>query len=31
MSNNKVFKKWRGSRELYNSLKNDGLLDYWTH
>lgn len=31
MSNNKIFKKWRGSRELYNSLKNDGLLDYWTH
>lgn len=27
---NKRVKKWRGTRESYNRLKNANLLDYWT-
>lgn len=26
----KIVKKWRGTRESYNVLKNTGILDYWT-
>ena len=31
MANDKrIVKKWRGSRELYNTIAKAGLLDYWT-
>ena len=26
----KIVKKWRGTRESYNIIANSGLLDYWT-
>ena len=29
-NNNKIVKKWRGSRALYNSIAKAGMLDYWT-
>lgn len=29
-NNKKIVKKWRGSRESYNSLSKAGILDYWT-
>lgn len=28
--NNKIVKKWRGTRDSYNIIKKAGLLDYWT-
>lgn len=28
--NNKIVKKWRGTRALYNILAKAGKLDYWT-
>lgn len=30
MVNNKIVRKWRGSRESYNLIKKTGLLNYWT-
>lgn len=30
MANNKIVRKWRGSRESYNLIKKAGLLNYWT-
>ena len=29
-NNNKIVRKWRGTRDSYNVIKNAGLLDYWT-
>lgn len=28
--NDKIVRKWRGTRELYNFIKNANALDYWT-
>ena len=28
--NNKIVKKWRGTRDSYNTIKKAGMLDYWT-
>lgn len=28
--NNKIVKKWRGTRQAYNVLLNNNKLDYWT-
>ena len=30
VKNNKIVKKWRGTRDSYNLIKKSGLLDYWT-
>lgn len=30
MANNKMVRKWRGSRESYKKIEKAGLLDYWT-
>lgn len=30
MTNNKIVKKWRGTRDSYNIIAKAGLLDYWT-
>lgn len=30
VKNNKIVKKWRGTRDSYNIIKQKGLLDYWT-
>ena len=30
MINNKIVKKWRGTRDSYNIIAKAGLLDYWT-
>lgn len=29
-NNNKIVKKWRGTRESYNNLVKSGMLSYWT-
>lgn len=29
-NNNKIVKKWRGTRKSYNIIVKAGLLDYWT-
>lgn len=29
-NNNKIVKKWRGTRKSYNIIAKAGLLDYWT-
>jgi hypothetical protein len=30
MANNKIVKKWRGTRQAYNVIRNANALDYWT-
>lgn len=30
MSSNKIVKKWRGTRQSYNSIAKNNKLDYWT-
>lgn len=30
MANNKIVKKWRGTRQAYNIIRNANALDYWT-
>ena len=30
MANNKIVRKWRGTRESYNLISKSGLLSYWT-